>query len=411
MSDALGAIESGIRTGGFHQVATANLDFLINSIHDAELKEILAACYLVLPDGMPLLWASQMMQVPLRERVTGADLVPRLVELSARRGYRIFLLGASDAASRGAAQWMERCYPQAKLVGRYCPPFAELEDMDHEDMLLQIEAAQPDILLVAFGSPKQEKWLAMHRHRLLVPACIGVGGSLDLLAGLLPRAPQYLRDHGMEWCFRTCQEPGRLGRRYVKDAWGMIRYMTPQLAATASQKRGAAMNRIVEETIGATSILRVSGSLTGAQLPAFEDEAMLSVEEGRNLILDFTGTRYLGADALGTLLHLVNSAKGHRRELWLTGLNPAHWRLLHASQVGHCFRSAPKIADALRRIDPAQSYISIEAGKDCGLCRVDGRVIPLPDEAVFGIYREVMRMIEERPRLEFAASPGRTNSA
>src|SRR5271170_1905596 len=263
MTQVLGAIETSIDEGGFHQIATANVDFLINSIHDLELKEILSACFLVLPDGMPLVWASRLMGASLQERVSGADLVPRLVELAAIHSYSIFLLGSCEASSRGASQWIEHHYPEARVVGRHCPALAELEEMDHEEILLQIEAARPDILLVAFGSPKQEKWLAMHRHRLRVPVCIGVGGSLDLLAGLLPRAPLWMREHGLEWFYRTCHEPARLGLRYARDASGLARYLTAQLAATATQHKRLSLNSITEETIGAATVLRIAGSLTG----------------------------------------------------------------------------------------------------------------------------------------------------
>src|SRR5271154_4150269 len=263
MQQVLGAVETSIEEGGFHQIATANVDFLINSIHDIELKEILSACFLVLPDGMPLVWASRLMGASLQERVSGADLVPRLVELAAARGYSIFLLGSTEASSEGAENWIRRNHPKARLAGHYCPAFAELDEMDHEEILLQIEAAHPDILLVAFGSPKQEKWLAMHRHRLRVPVCIGVGGSLDLLAGLLPRAPLWMQRSGLEWFFRICLEPARLSLRYARDASGLARYMTAQLAATAAQEKRFALNSITEETIGSATVLRVAGSLTG----------------------------------------------------------------------------------------------------------------------------------------------------
>jgi N-acetylglucosaminyldiphosphoundecaprenol N-acetyl-beta-D-mannosaminyltransferase len=394
MSQALGAIEASIVEGGFHQFATANVDFLINSIHDLELKEVLSACDLVLPDGMPLVWASRLMGASLQERVSGADLVPRLVELADLRGYGIFLLGSSEAASRGAGNWIAQHYPNARLVGRYCPKFAELEAMDHEDILLQIEAARPDILLVALGSPKQEKWLAMHRHRLRVPVCIGVGCSLDLLAGLMPRAPLWMREHGLEWLFRACHEPARLSLRYARDASGLARYLTAQLAATASQHKRPALNSITEETIGAATVLRVAGSLTGGPVAGFEHEARVAVDGGHHLILDLAGTTYLGADALGALIHLGNTAKRHNRELWLTGLRPFLCRVLHATQLDSSFRTAPKVADALRRIAPAETHLSIEAGKDWALCRVGGRLIPLDREQAGDLCRAVMWMIE-----------------
>ena len=394
MQQALGAIEASIEEGGFHQIATANVDFLINSVHDLELKEILSTCFLVLPDGMPLVWASRLMGASLQERVSGADLVPRLVELAAIHDYSLFLLGSCETSSHGATGWINQHYPRVRVVGRYCPARAELEEMDHEDILLQIEAAQPDILLVAFGSPKQEKWLAMHRHRLRVPVCIGVGGSLDLLSGQLPRAPRWMREHGLEWLYRAWHEPGRLGWRYARDASGLARYLTAQLAATAAQKKRLSLNSLTGETTGSATVLRVAGNLTGAPVGDLEREARMAVGAGHHLVLDLAATTYLGADALGALIHLANIARRHDRELWLTGLRPFLSRLIQATQVQDNFRIAPKVADALRRMAPAQTQLCIEAGSNWAVCRIGGRFIPLDREEAEGICRQILEMIE-----------------
>ncbi|AXC14751.1 N-acetylmannosaminyltransferase [Acidisarcina polymorpha] len=397
MDEAVEAIENGIHEGGFHHIATANVDFLITSIHDQELKDILAACYLVLPDGMPLVWASRMMRSALRERVSGADLVPKIAELSADRGYGIFLLGSCEASSEGAAEWMALSYPGVRIVGRCCPEIQDLDEMDHERILLQIEAAKPDILLVALGSPKQEKWLAMHSHRLKVPVCIGIGGSLDILAGMLRRAPLWMQRQGLEWFFRTCQEPARLGARYLRDALGMVVYMALQLAASAAQKPGHWMNGVVMEEIGSTTILRISGRLTGTPVANFEEEARLAVRTGRHLILDLARTTFIGPDALGELIHLAYTAKKYQREFWLTGLGPSLLRLIQAAQLKSNFRIAPKASDALRRIPATEERMSIESGKDWALCRVGGRLIPLEREVAAGVCRQVLQMIERRP--------------
>ncbi len=405
MQQALGAIEASIDEGGFHQIATANVDFLINSVHDLELKEILSTCFLVLPDGMPLVWASRLMGASLQERVSGADLVPRLVELAAIHDYSIFLLGSCETSSRGASRWISQHYPRVRVVGRYCPARAELDEMDHEDILLQIEAARPDILLVAFGSPKQEKWLAMHRHRLRVPVCIGVGGSLDLLSGRLPRAPLWMRDHGLEWFYRACHEPVRLGWRYARDASGLARYLTAQLAATAAQHKRFSLHALTEETSGAATVLHVAGSLTGAPVGEFEREARLAVGAGHHLVLDLAGATYLGADALGALIHLGNVARRHDRELWLTGLRPFLNRLIQATQLQDSFRVAPKVADALRRMAPARMQLCIEAGSNWAVCRIGGRFIPLDREEADGICRQILERIEHlSPDVQQSAS-------
>src|ERR1700753_2819349 len=136
------------------------------------------------------------MGASLKERVPGVDLIPHLAELASNRSYGIYLLGASEKSSRRASEVLQERYPNLRIVGRYSPPVASLSEMDHEEILSRIEFARPEILLVAMGHPKQERWLAMHRHRLKVPLCIGVGASLDFLAGEAQRAPVWMQTTG-----------------------------------------------------------------------------------------------------------------------------------------------------------------------------------------------------------------------
>src|SRR6202012_942314 len=126
-------------------------------------------------------------------------------------------------------------FPGLRIAGRYSPPMQPLEKMNHEEILDRIAQAKPDILLVAFGNPKQEKWLAMPRNRLNVPVCIGVGGSLDFVAGAVPRAPKWMQSTGFEWAYRIAQEPKRLAQRYVHDAIGLAMHIPSQFIATAMQ--------------------------------------------------------------------------------------------------------------------------------------------------------------------------------
>src|SRR5208283_1677859 len=194
---AVDAVERLILSGGTHQVATANLDFMLNSLANAHLHRILAGCSLVLPDGMPLVWISRLLGHPLAERVTGVDLVPQLAALSARKGYKIFLLGGKEGVADRAAKLLESNYPGVRIVGTYAPFHEELARMDHSEILDRIAAAKPDILLVAFGNPKQERWIWMHRKRLGVPVAMGVGASFDIIVGDVRRAPRWIQRCGM----------------------------------------------------------------------------------------------------------------------------------------------------------------------------------------------------------------------
>lgn len=405
MGELLDSIETKIAEGGFHQIATANVDFLIKSIHDEELQEVLCRCNMVVADGMPLVWASRLMGTGLKERVTGSDLVPRLAELSARNGHRLFLLGADEESSRRAAAWMEEHYPGVCIAGRYAPPIQPLEEMDHEEILSRIKEARPDILLVAFGNPKQEKWLAMHRSRLEVPVCIGIGASLDFLAGKVSRAPSWMRNIGMEWFYRMCQEPSRLAKRYASNLMGLLHYLPLQLMTTLVQAKDKAVAQLTKDVVGSAVILRIYGNFTGDLLPYFDAEARNAVLSRLHVIIDLSHASFLGPDALGSLVHLRDLTRRSGRELWLAGLQKSMLRLLWATRLGSAFRSAPKAADALRRIEPEFIPFYRHANKDWAYCRIAGQLVPIPMQEVPEVYRQVQLMLEHTLVEEQAPPP------
>lgn len=209
-------VEVGRRTGRTHQVTTVNVDFIVNALDDARLRRVLQESDLAVPDGMPVVWGSRLLGAPLRERVAGADLVPALAERAAREGYRMYLFGSADGVAERAAALLEERYPGAVVTGTGGPQFRRVDDMD-PGVLEEIRDARPDILCVALGHPKQERWIARHRAALGVPVLIGVGGTLDFLVGAKRRAPQWMRRAGLEWAHRVATEPRRLAGRYARD--------------------------------------------------------------------------------------------------------------------------------------------------------------------------------------------------
>ncbi|MGA7241547.1 MAG: WecB/TagA/CpsF family glycosyltransferase [Terracidiphilus sp.] len=395
MQEVLTAVEAQIAEGGFHQIATANVDFLINSVHDEELRETLVRCDIVLADGMPLVWASRLLGTRLKERVAGVDLVPQLAKLSAQHGYRIFLLGASEESSAGTANWMQTNFPGTCIAGRYSPNHQPLEEMDQENILSRIDEAKPDILLVAFGNPKQEKWIAMHRHRLKVPVCIGVGGSFDFLSGGVSRAPLWMQRNALEWLYRTIQEPSRLAKRYASNFVGLLRYLPAQIVAMAMQTKRRSQVQITNEIIGPAKVLRIDGHLTGAQLPRFETDVRSAIVSGSHVVLDMSSTAYIGADALGTLIRLLTVARSRKRELWIAGLHPFLLRVVRAARLDHSIRIAPRVEEALRRIEPELAPIH-QFGKDWAFCRIGGQLVPIHAHEVPDVYRQVKQMLKLR---------------
>ncbi|MDR3735714.1 MAG: WecB/TagA/CpsF family glycosyltransferase, partial [Acidobacteriaceae bacterium] len=334
MQSAIDRIDGYIREGGFHQVATANVNFLVNSLRHPELRKVLGSCDMVVPDGMPLLWISRRMGTPLRERVTGVDMVPHLARLSAAHGYRIYLLGALESSSNAAVTMLERQYPGVQLVGRHCPPYKPLDEMDNEDILRRIRAARPDILLVAFGNPKQEIWLARHRHRLQVPVCIGIGGSLNMIAGIVPRSPEKYQRLGIEWLYRASREPGRLLGRYISDAMGLLLPLARQMLAFARQGERTPLFEGAPIQLPGVTIFPLTGGLSGFDCSALEEQIDRRRVGKTHVILDLSQLNFIDGVAVTRIIRLANRLHQQESGLWLANLRPSVYRILRGSRAG-----------------------------------------------------------------------------
>ncbi|RLC81125.1 MAG: glycosyltransferase [Chloroflexi bacterium] len=208
--EALQAFENFIHEGSPHQVVTINPELVIISIRDPEFREIANSASMVLPDGVGLLWASRVLGCPLRERVTGVDTLERFAALAAQRGYRPFLLGAAPGVAERVAHTLACRYPGFRAAGTYAGSPLPSEE---ERIVEMVRQAEPDVLFVAYGSPAQEKWIARNLERLGAPVAMGVGGAFDFIAGVVPRAPQFIRRLGLEWLFRLAIQPWRWRRQ------------------------------------------------------------------------------------------------------------------------------------------------------------------------------------------------------
>jgi N-acetylglucosaminyldiphosphoundecaprenol N-acetyl-beta-D-mannosaminyltransferase len=196
-------------------VCTANLDHLATIRKDDDFRRVYENADFVVADGMPLVWLSRFSGVQLQERVAGSDLFWELGRASASTGMRLFFLGGQPCAAEEAADVLRVKFPGAQIVGTYCPPVGTLEDPQEDARICDmIVKAEPDVLLVGLGSPKQEKWIVAHKERLGVPVSIGVGAAFDMAAGKVRRAPVWVQRAGLEWSFRLLQEPRRLWKRY-----------------------------------------------------------------------------------------------------------------------------------------------------------------------------------------------------
>lgn len=331
VSGAIEAIEGLIHSGASHQVATANLDFWLNSLSDLHLHRILAGCSLVFPDGMPLVWASRLLGCPLAERVTGVDLVPRLAELSARKGYRIFLLGGKGDVAQRAAKLLEQRYPGVQIVGTIAPTQEEMAHADHTELIGIIRRAKPDILLVALGNPKQEKWIWLHRKRLGVPVTMGVGGSFEMLVGDMKRAPRWIQACGLEWAMRLIQEPSRLGPRYLRDFSGLARKLPMTLATAWMQRPYSGDSRVTHARMANVMHVYIEGRLGEQTAQQLMDTTAEAILRGLVMVVHMHGVKQISAAGMGALMSVRRKLLNAGLTLSLAGLSLKQRFLLHAS--------------------------------------------------------------------------------
>jgi N-acetylglucosaminyldiphosphoundecaprenol N-acetyl-beta-D-mannosaminyltransferase len=375
----------GRATGRTHQITTVNADFVVNSLHDPELQRILQESDMSTADGMPLVWGSRMLGGSLPGRVTGADMVPALAHRAAQRGYSIFFLGAREGIAAKAAAILQERNPGLKVAGVLSPPPRPILEIDRS-VVEAVKAARPDILLVAFGNPKQEKWIRMYAHELQVPICIGVGGTFDMIVGVTKRAPSWVQKVGMEWAYRLSQEPRRLAKRYVHDFgyfgyffahqwWAMRRGTAVSMVPTESPSIIAPPTPAVAPpppfvppieptlvvepetpagpTVGktptahdSTPVLPLRGRLDINNQEAFAIQASYMLDQSPYLIINMAETTFLDSSALGALVALANQARSAGGALWLIAMPPQIKNLLRLVRLDSFFEVYPNAEEA-----------------------------------------------------------------
>jgi N-acetylglucosaminyldiphosphoundecaprenol N-acetyl-beta-D-mannosaminyltransferase len=194
------------------QHVAINAAKLVAMQSDPALREIIARCELVTADGQSVVWASRLLGDPLPCRVAGVDLMHCLFELADSRGYGIYVLGAQETVLEQAVERIRRAHPNLKIVGYRHGYFDESEE---SAIAKEISYTRPDMLFVAISSPRKEVFLGGFRDELQVPFIMGVGGAIDIVAGITRRAPKWMQRFGLEWLYRLLQEPKRMFRRYL----------------------------------------------------------------------------------------------------------------------------------------------------------------------------------------------------
>jgi exopolysaccharide biosynthesis WecB/TagA/CpsF family protein len=286
-----------------HQIATVNVDFLVNALRDTEIATILQDVDVCIADGMPVVWGARALGMPIRDRVAGSDLVPLLIEASHERGWHVHVFGSTPAVAESARALLRDRFPNARFSIDHGPMIGDVEQVDDE-VLDSITAVDADILCIALGNPKQERFIRTHAVRLGAPVMIGIGGSIDMLVGKRRRAPVWVQRAGLEWVVRALQEPRRLGLRYMRD----IRVFGPTFTRhyRASRRRRGGAGLQLEFSEGA-----VHARLEGMGIPTagtWETASQL-IRAGATLTIDAGPTTEVRDDAIAALVGLVRLAR------------------------------------------------------------------------------------------------------
>lgn len=191
-------------------IVTPNPEIVLKTLDNEEYKKVINKAALSVPDGIGILWASRRIKTPLPERITGVDLMKEICKIATKNGNKVFFLGADEGVAEATANKLKKLYPKLKIAGTYS---GSPKENDEYVILDMIEKAGTEVLFVAFGAPEQELWISRNYRRIsTLKLAIGVGGAFDFISGKTPRAPKFLREHGLEWAYRLYKQPSRIKR-------------------------------------------------------------------------------------------------------------------------------------------------------------------------------------------------------
>lgn len=216
LAQVLALFDDYIKNGDSHQVSFVNAHSVYECAKSIEMKNLINQSELVLADGISIVWGSRILGNRLPGRLAGPDVMESLCAQADQKGYRVFLMGTSWGNLDRLKKAVMQRWPNIPDVGVYSPPMADrLREDETQKILARLHSFKPDILFVGMSCPKQERWIAENKSRLDVPVCLAVGAAFDFMSGKIPRAPKWLRDHGLEWLHRLWCEPRRLWKRYL----------------------------------------------------------------------------------------------------------------------------------------------------------------------------------------------------
>jgi N-acetylglucosaminyldiphosphoundecaprenol N-acetyl-beta-D-mannosaminyltransferase len=351
--EAMDWIVARVRSGRPANIATANLDFVTQAWSDPELQRILIDADLVLADGFPVVKLAPFFGPKLKGRVSGSDLTPSLAARAEREGLRIYGLGGGEGVAERAMAALKEQHPKLNVAGIFSPPYLPLLEMDHQEILRKLEQAAPDILFVAFGAPKQEKFISMHVRGWNVPVAMGVGASLDFIAGEQKRAPVWIQRLCLEWLWRLCSNPKRLINRYLSNQRFLISASEKMISIRCMADRPVTFDAMDEPALRRLEGMGVAvehfQQLGDESIAAAFIERLGTTGSEKHILLDLHAAPWLDSLELGALLEVSKACRSHDRRLILYAPRPKVRRLLETCRLIDYFDTAVQM-DAVDEI-------------------------------------------------------------
>ncbi len=378
-------------------LVTANVDFTAQAYADPDLRKIVFYADRVVCDGMPLVWLSRMLGYPLRERVAGSDMVPRLLDICARHGHAVYFFGSDLGTLEAAKLIVEKRFPGLRVAGLDSPPMGAVVEWNNEALCEKMRASGARLLLVCLGCPKQERWIYAHHKDTGIPLSIGVGASLDFITGKQKRAPRWMQKSGLEWFWRMSGSPSRLVSRYSKDLLFLVQAAWQQ---ASSQRRRKVLVGSVREPQAMTTpqgspVLRIEwhgelrkNSLAGAPVP----ESITAP-----VLLDASKVTFMDSSGLGRLALLIRTCRATAQLLVAVKPSAAFRSAVTKVQMDFLLQMAASEAAAMAVVSDHQACGTVRKVVDDGMVWV---AFNRPLDALY--HDEMMAVLETT----LATAPG-----
>lgn len=343
MQETIDWIGETAMRGRQNHLTTTNVNWICQSLLDHEFRKILLVSDRNVVDGMPILWITRFLGLPLREKVSGSNLVENLMKSTEGPPVKLFIFGAGQGVAQAAIERINSGKSRAKGTGWCYPGWGTPDELAKEEHLVQINQADPDFLIVGLTAQKGTRWIERVRSRLSVKVLASLGVTPEFIAGRLSRAPGWIQELGLEWVWRMCKEP-YLIRRYALDGRSFLRLFLHKILPLRLflWRHRAKLYTREEPSLELCSFsdhqeMRLKGTCNHVHRNKIRRTMMELVKADRDMVLDLRGVDFMDSSFLGTLLLLKKYSLLSGRQLGLTGMNPLLARMLRLNLMDRDF--------------------------------------------------------------------------